>query len=189
MIATSTLTTIVLAALGLCALWIAVIIFRRDNSTLPRALVVAGLLGIVLFLLDASGLETISFRTVRDRIFPPPPLEYTYEVEDHYSAGGELRYVFTSGMPPLELSLDPTSKYFNLEKIEPLNRVLRDLGLPEVTHGVPELSAVTGSMRNAEVYEWDDYAKGLLRVYRTIYQSKDSLQSYHGINVISIRRK
>ena len=88
--------------------------------------------------------------------------------------------------PELKLDMDPNGRTFTLRDVETLNLVLDQLNLPRVSHGVQELYALTGNQTDIGIYRWDDYPLGTLIVERTIFQHRDTMQSYHAIASITV---
>ena len=78
MISTETAKTVVLVLFGLSILWIVVIIVRNDMQTIIRALIVAALLGLGLYYLNQTKLETLSFTAIKEELFPVQARAYTY---------------------------------------------------------------------------------------------------------------
>lgn len=193
MIATSTVLTIVTILLVICVVWLAYILIRGQTESLLRTIVFIIILGIIFVYLQNTSLSTLSFKAIRNDLFPPKIPQYQYTVttsDDLYS----YRTIYTfitadilekgsTGTPPPELKLvmDPNGRTFTIENPESLNLVLDQLNLPRVRHGVKELYSITGNPADIGVYRWDDYDLGTLFVERALYQQKNSMQSYNAI--------
>ncbi len=200
MIATSTAITVVTALLAICVLWLVYIIIRGHTESLVRTIIFIIVLGIILGYLKNTRLERLSFKAIKNDLFPPSLPQYSYVVQEQdtqYSHRIVYRFIIkteedTPNLPPppeLKLDMDPNGRTFTLRDIESLNLVLDQLNLPPVTHGVQELYAITGNQTDVGLYRWDDYQLGTLIVERTIYQNKNSLQSYHAIASITVDRR
>jgi hypothetical protein len=165
-----------------------------------RTIIFIIVLGIILGYLKNTRLERLSFKAIKNDLFPPSLPQYSYVVQEQdtqYSHRIVYRFIIkteedTPNLPPppeLKLDMDPNGRTFTLRDIESLNLVLDQLNLPPVTHGVQELYAITGNQTDVGLYRWDDYQLGTLIVERTIYQNKNSLQSYHAIASITVDRR
>jgi len=198
MIATTTLKTILMVLFGLTIVWLIKILIKQEFETLVRALIVAVLLGGALFFLQQTKLETISWKNIKQTVFPEKDLGLAY-VKDE-GRQGEMRYVrYTFPAPTgqegsllgvgphLKLTLDPNGRNYHITDIEPVNRVLAYLGLPKVKTGVKELAAITGQLSDVNHYKWDDYERGVLIIERGLCQNKDSLERYHCVVSITVK--
>ena len=200
MIATSTAITVVTALLAICVLWLVYNIIRGHTESHVRTIIFIIVLGNILGYLKNTRLERLSFKAIKNDLFPPSLPQYSYVVQEQdtqYSHRIVYRFIIkteedTPNLPPppeLKLDMDPNGRTFTLRDIESLNLVLDQLNLPPVTHGVQELYAITGNQTDVGLYRWDDYQLGTLIVERTIYQNKNSLQSYHAIASITVDRR
>ena len=199
MIATATLRTIVLVLFGLSIVWIIKIVIRREFETIFRALVVAALLGAAFLYLQNTKHPGISWPIIRDDIFPSKARTYTYLKEEGRPGGPfVVRYIFPlpppegqdpGPSPKLNLTLDSNGKHYNITDIEPLNRVLTDLGLPPVKSGVRELASITGRLNDVNYYRWDDYEQCILTIERGLCNDKDSLERYHCLVSLTIQSR
>ncbi len=187
MIATETAKTAVLVLLGLSILWIIVIVIRNDMQTIIRALVVAVLLGVSLYYLDHTKLEKISFRAVKEELFPIKARAYTYSRRESYDAGRPVTtFVFDDPGPPLSVAMINGGKYMAVDDIRTVNVVLQYVGLPPVTAGVPELASITGRSIDSDKYRWDDYTGGTLLIERGICRDMTSAQTFTCIARITV---
>lgn len=87
MIATETLKNIVLVLFGLTIVWIIKIIVRKEFETLFRALLVSVLFGVTLLFLNQTKLETISWKAVREELFPSKTVPYTFVKDEGIQNG------------------------------------------------------------------------------------------------------
>lgn len=200
MIATTTLKTILMVLFGLTIVWLIKISIKQEFETLVRALIVAVLLGGALFFLQHTKLETISWKNIKQTVFPEKELGLAY-VKDE-GRQGEMRYVrYTFPAPTgqegsllgigprLKLTMDPNGRNYNITDIEPVNRVLAHLGLPKVKSGIKELSSITGRLSDVNYYRWDDYEGGVLTIERGLCQNKNSLERYHCVVSITVQTR
>lgn len=187
MIATSTAKTIVTILLAIDILWLVYILIRGYTESLVRTIILAVILGIVLGYLQNTKLEMLSFRAIKNDLFPPeiPQISYTVEEEDTLYSH-RIVYTFHEPFPELKLEMDPNGRTFTLKDPESVNLVLDQLNLPRVKNGVPELYTITGNQTDIGVYRWDNYERGTLILERGLYQNKSTLQSYYGITRITI---
>lgn len=197
MIATSTAITVVTVLLAICVIWLVYIIIRGHTESLVRTIVFIVLLGVILTYLQHTKLEWLSFKAVKNDLFPPKIPQYTYTVQEMdtpYSHRVIYRFITSTlegdpnapAPPELKLDMDPNGRTFTIRDIESLNLVLDQLNLPRVTHGVQELYAITGNQTDVGLYRWDDYPLGTLIIERAIFQKKNTMQSYHAIASIIV---
>jgi len=189
-----TLKSIVLVLIALTVIWFVRILVKKETENIVRTLLIGALLGGAFYYLQNTELETIHVRDIktqlRETFFPERLPNYIYQREEGGTAGGSyIRYYFESPGPRLSLELDPSGKYFNIRDLYSINRILKYLGLPEVTRRVPELASITGSPNDINFYRWPDYERGILTVERAICQDRDMLESYQCIANIIIGRR
>jgi hypothetical protein len=200
MIATTTLKTIVMVLFGLTIVWLVKILIKQESETLVRALLTAVFFGVVLLYLQQTKLQTISWKDTKQIIFPEKPLALAYVKDEGRSSGAKyVRYTFPAPTgqegsllgvgPRLKLTLDPNGRNYHITDIEPVNRILTYLGLPEVKTGVRELAAVTGRLADVNSYRWEDYDGRILILERGLCQDKDGLERYHCVVSITVRDK
>jgi len=190
MIATETARTAILLLLGLSVLWVVVCIVRNDTATIVRALIVTVLLGVVFFYLNQTKIETLSYKSVKNDLFPPKPLNVSFQKRDTFVNGvAQTIYAFGDPGPELVLSMGDGGKSLSVTDVDPLNRVLEYVGLPTVDHGAPELSTVTGSNLDADKYRWDDYELGTLIVERGICRNVTTANTFSCIQAIVVIRR
>ncbi len=190
MIATESARTAVLILLGLSVLWLVVIIARNDTATIVRAIVTTVVLGVMFFYLNGTKLQTLSFKAIKNDLFPPKPLHLLYDKRESF-AGNQLRtvYAFADPGPELVLTMEEGGKSLDITDIEPLNRVLAYVGLPPVKRGMQELSTLTGSTLDANKYRWDDYELGTLIIERGICRNVNTTSTFPCIDTITILRR
>ena len=187
MVATETAKTVMLVLFGLSILWIVVIVVRNDMQTIIRALIVTALLGLGLYYLNQTKLETLSFTAIKQELFPVKSRAYTYNRRDSYDAGRTVTaYIFEDPGPPLSVAMIEGGKHMAIKDIRPVNVVLEYLGLPPVAAGVPELASITGRSLDSDKYRWDDYERGVLLLERGICRDMTSAQSFTCIARITV---
>jgi hypothetical protein len=190
MIATESARLGILVLLGLSVLWVIVCVVKNDTATIVRAILTAVVFGIIFFYLNQTKLQTLSFKAIKNDLFPPKPLHLSYEKRETI-VGNQLRtvYAFDEPGPELVLSMEEGGKSLSIEDIDPLNRVLKYIGLPPVKRGVPQLSSITGSTLDSDRYQWDDYELGTLIIERGICRNVDTASTYPCIDTITILRR
>jgi hypothetical protein len=190
MIATETVKTVLLVLLGLTLLWIVIIIVKNDTQTIVRAILVAAVVGLGLYLVSQPGASVdgkISFTTIRDHLFPVPERAYTFERRDGHSAGrATTTYIFYDPGPPLSLAMLEGGKYMAIRDIRRVNAALKAVGLPPVTAAVSELASLTGLTLDADKFRWDDYERGVLLIERGICHDMATAQSFPCVSTIRI---
>lgn len=187
MVSTETAKTVLLILFGLSVLWIIFIIVRNDMQTIVRALIVAALLGLGLYYLNQTKLETLSFTAIKQELFPIKARAYTYNRRDSYDAGRPVTtYIFEDPGPPLSTAMMNGGKYMSIKDVRSVNVVLEYLGLPPVAAGVPELASITGRNLDTDKYRWDDYERGVLLLERGICRDMTAAQSFTCIARITV---
>jgi len=187
MIATDTAKTVVLILFGLSILWIIVIIIRNDMQTIIRALIVTALLGLGLYFLNQTKLETLSYTAIKNELFPVKARAYAFERRDGYSSGRPtMTFVFEDPGPPLPVVMVSGGKYMAIQDVRHVNVVLQYLGLPPVNEGVPELASITGKSLDTDKYLWEDYERGTLLLERGICRNMTSAESFTCIARITV---
>jgi hypothetical protein len=190
----SLLKNIVYALLLLSVVWFVRVVIKRETENLLRSVLLCILFAAVLFFLQKTKSETITWSGIRTEIketfFPEKAPNYVYEKED--SQTGRTRYVryfFENPGPKLSVRLDSKQKYFEITDIYSVNRILSYVGLPKVKAAVPELASLTGSSNDIALYRWEDYPQGVLTIERGICQNRDTLESYQCIVSIIVARR
>lgn len=187
---TSTLKTIVMVLLGVSALWIVVQLIRQQFHSLGRAIIIVLLLGGAYLLLQNTTLEKITLDTIWSQLFPAKAQDWAYTVDEGTWRGEPFTiYLFTDLGPRLELKLSKSKNSLDIVSVDSVNVALRYLGLPPVTTGVRELSAITGRVADANTYRWDDYPFAPLIIERGTCHTKSEIETYHCISTLRIRSK
>ncbi len=190
MVATETARTVFLVLAGLSLVWVIACLIRNDMATIVRALIVLILTGGAFFYLNQTKLTQLSFKAIKNDLFPPKPLHLVYDKKDVYIAGeAQTMYIFAEPGPELALSMEEGGKSLAITDVDPVNRVLDYVGLPPVKRGVRELVAVTGNRLDADKFRWDDYELGALVIERTICRNITTTNTYPCIQTIIVIRK
>jgi len=190
MVATETAKTVLLVLFGASILWIVIIIVRNDMETIVRALLVAAVVGAGLFLVGKPGASIdgkISLTSIKEYLFPVRERNYTFDRREETLDGRPATtYIFHDPGPPLSLALMEGGKYMAIKDIRTVNNVLKLLGLPAVTEGVPELASLTGKRNDADKYRWDGYERGVLIIERSICRDMTTTESFPCIATLKI---
>ncbi|MFO7733016.1 MAG: hypothetical protein R6X21_05130 [Candidatus Aminicenantes bacterium] len=190
MIATETARTVVLGLFALSVIWIIVILVKNDMQTIVRAIVVAAVLGLALLYVSQTKLETLSFKAVKNELFPPKEENFTFTKRDSYVAGTPVTtFTFPDPGPRLPLEMEEGGKYLAANDIDRLNRVLARLSLPPVTHGARELASITGRTIDGDKYVWEDYALGKLIIIRGICRDMTTTGTFPCIVTLAVERR
>jgi hypothetical protein len=192
---TLTLHNVVFGLLVLSALWLIIVIFRRQNENLTRALLLTVLFGGGLILINTYHITRLSLPEIRAKILPSKKkaVTYSYEVENG-GAGKDFytMYVFSEPFPRISLTMDKKGRFFHIssdDDIASINAILEYLKLPKIIKGAQELVSITGSQLDIYHYRWDDYPEGILLLERDRCPDKDSLQTYHCLKTITITKR
>ena len=187
MVATETAKTVILVFLGLSVLWVIVCVVRNDTATIVRALIVTVLFGVAFYYLNQTKIPTLSVKSIKDDLFPPKPIHAQFEKRTSYINGVERTiYSFAEPGPELTLSMEEGGKNLSITDVEPLNRLLKYLGLPPVKRGARELSAITGVSLDTDKYRWEDYDLGILVIERGICRNVATTNTYPCVETITI---
>jgi hypothetical protein len=187
MIATETAKTVLLILFGLAILWIVIIVVRNDMETIVRALVVTALVGLGLYYVTHTKLESLSFQAVKEDLFPIRARSYTFQKRDSLVDGRQVTiYVFDDPGPDLPLVLMDGGKYMTIKDIRPVNAVLQFIGLPPVDAGVPELASITRRSLDTDKFRWDDYPQGVLTIERGICRDMTTAATFTCIARITV---
>jgi hypothetical protein len=190
MIATETAQLVLLVLLGLGIIWIIVITVKKDYSSQTRAVIITVLVGICFIYVSQTKLEYLSFKGIKEDLFPPEPIYHRFTKTESTSGGiTRTTYIFQDPGPPLILSMEKGGKDMVVRKLESLNRVLAHVGLPPVKEGVKELAAITGRAIDANIFRWDDYQLGILTIERGIGHDAAQIKSYPSIVAITVTSK
>jgi hypothetical protein len=183
------LTTAASVLLILAAIWLIILIVKRQHEYIFRAMLImlVLLLGLIFLRQHESG--KLTWPEIKIRLFPGKPVVYDYTVRKIYVGGKtETRYVFNEPQPKLSLRLDTSGTYFHISDLKPINDMLEHLNLPKVEEKVPELASLTGNKRDVNLYKWEDYTGGILILEKGLCQDPKSLEVYQGIANIRIIR-
>jgi hypothetical protein len=187
MVATDTAKTVLSVLFGLSIIWIIVIIVKNDMQTIIRAIVVAALLGLGLYYVGQTKLETLSYEGIRNELFPIKAQAFTFARQDTTNAGRAVTtFTFPDPGPTLAVTMMSGGKYMAIKDIRTVNVVLEYLGLPPVAEGVSELAATTGRRLDADKFVWDDYERGVLVLERGICRDMASAQTFTCIVRITV---
>ncbi len=190
MIATESARTAILALFALSILWIVVVLIKNDMQTLIRAAVVAAVLGLALLYVDQTKLEMLSFKAVKEELFPPKEREFTYQKKEGYQAGTYVTtFTFSDPGPRLPLAMEEGGKTLAVRDIDRLNRVLERLGLPPVREGVRELASITGRSLDADKYVWENYELGRLTIHRGICRDMTTTGTFPCVSSLVVERR
>jgi hypothetical protein len=187
MIATETAKTVLLVLFGLAILWIVIIVVRNDMETIVRALVVAALLGLGLYYVTHTKIESLSFQAIKEDLFPIKARSYSFHKRDIFFDGRPATaYVFDDPGPNLSLVLMEGGKYMAIKDIRTVNAVLKFIGLPPVEAGVPELASITHRTLDSDKFRWDDYPSGVLIIERGICRDMTTAETFTCIARITV---
>jgi hypothetical protein len=190
----ATLKYIALGLFLICVIWLIRIVVKREGENLIRTVLLGIIFLGIFFYLQQQKSEKITFADIKAQIketfFPERPLHCVYyKDEGARGANRYVRYTFESPGPKLSLTMDADQKYFHINDVRSVNRVLEYLGLPEVKNAVPELASITGSRNDINLYRWNDYPLGILTIERDICQDRDKLESYQCISAVVITNR
>ena len=190
MIATETAKTVLSILFGLAVLWIIVIIVRNDMETIIRALIIAAILGGGLYLVNRPGASVdgkISVTSIKEYLFPVPEREYPFTRYEGTSGGRpSTSWVFQDPGPPLSTAMMEGGKYMAIKDLRTVNNVLKLLGLPPVSEGVPELASITRRTLDADKYRWDDYERGVLLIERGLCRDMMTARTFPCITSVRV---
>ncbi len=190
MVATETVRLVLLILLALAGVWVVICVIKNDMATIVRALIVLIVVGIGFIYVSQTDLEQLSFKAVKEDIFPPKPQYYRFEKRESTSGGiTRTTYVFAKPEPALVLSMERGGKNMVIKNVDPLNRVLAFVGLPPVKEGVQELAAITGKAIDANIFRWDKYEMGILTIERGVGHDSATVKSYPCIISITVSNR
>ena len=183
------LTTAASVLLILAAIWLIILIIKRQHAYVFRAMMIMLILLLGLIFLRQHEAGKLTWPEIKLKIFPEKPVIYKYTENRTFTRGQqETRYVFNEPQPKLAVRLDTSGAYFHITDLKPINNMLKHLNLPEVDEIVPELASITRSKRDANKYKWDNYSGGTLILERTLCQDPETLEVYQGVSNIRILR-
>lgn len=183
------LTTAASVLLILAAIWLIILIIKRQNEYVFRAMMIMLVLLLGLIFLRQHEAGKLTWPEIKVKLFKEKPVVYNYTVRKTYVAGKpETQYAFNEPQPKLSLRLDTSGSYFHISDLKPINNMLKHLNLPEVEEAVPELASITHAKKDANKYKWEDYAGGILIIERTLCQDPESLEVYQGVANVRVLR-
>ena len=187
MVATETARTVILILLGLSVIWVIVCVVRNDTATIVRALIVTVLFGVAFYYLNQTKIPMLTVKSIKEDLFPPKPIHASFEKRTSYINGVERTiYSFAEPGPELALSMEEGGKNLSITDIDPVNRLLRYVGLPPVKTGARELSTITGVSLDTDKYRWEDYDLGVLIIERGICRNVATTNTYPCVETITI---
>ncbi len=187
-ISSITLPDVLAFLLLLSCFWLIKIWIKGEKENFIRGAILFLFLMLGLLYLNQSDAKKITLSEVKSYLFPKKESQLVYTVEKghHKPREGYTRYIFQNPKPKLDLKMEPSRRYFHLEDPSSLNKVLRELGLPELKTGAKELASITNSQNDLYLYTWKDYPLGILIVERATCVNKNSITRYHCLSVLSI---
>jgi hypothetical protein len=142
---------------------------------------------LVFFFVNKQEQGHLSLIELRNHYFPTKTLKLNYRINHQGSGLSAFSvYTFDEPRPPLNVSLDNTGKYSHITNPRSVNRILKEIGLPLVETGVPELASITGSHFDRFKYRWENYPLGVLTLVKTRCQNRDTVNWYECVIKISI---
>jgi len=184
------LTTAASVLLILAAIWLIILIIKRQHEYIFRAMVIMLILLLGMIFLRQHETGKLTLPEIKSRLFPKKVPEYIFTVDKGYvGVKQETRYVFKDPIPRLSIKLDKSGSYFNISDMKPINDVLKQLNLPHIEEPVPELASITGLKTDVNLYKWKNYPLGTLTLERALFQDKNTLEVYHGIIRITLLYK
>lgn len=183
------LTTAASVLLILAAIWLVILIIKRQHEYIFRAMLIMLILLLGLIFLRQHEAGKLTWPEIKLNIFPIKPVVYNYSESKTFTRGKqETRYVFGKPQPKLSLRLDTSGTYFHIKDLKSINNMLKHLNLPEVEEIAPELTSITHLKRDAKLYKWENYAGGTLILERMLCQNQETLEIYQGVSNIRILR-
>ena len=181
------LTTAASVLLILAAIWLVILIIKRQHEYIFRAMMIMLILLLGLIFLRQHEAGKLTWSEIKLKIFPAKSVIYDYSIRKADVNGKQLtRYVFKQPQPKLSLRLDTSGTHFHISDLKPINDMLEHLKLPQVKEKVSELASITGNKRDVNLYKWDNYAGGTLIIERALCQNPESLEVYQGVATIRI---
>jgi len=183
------LTTAASVLLILAAIWLVILIIKRQHDYIFRAMMIMLILLLGLIFLRQHEAGKLTLPEIKFSILKEKPVVYNYSESKTFTRGKqETRYVFHKPQPKLSLRLDASGTYFHISDLKPINNMLKHLNLPEVEEKVPELASLTHSKRDVNLYKWENYTGGILILERMLCQDPENLEVYQGVSNIRILR-
>jgi len=187
-IASITLPEAISFFLFLSSFWLLKILIKGEKENFIRGVILFLFLLLGLLYLNQSEAKKITLSDVTSHFFPIKEPAYNYSVEKGRikSMGEYTKYVFQDSKPKLNLKMDDSHRYFHMVNPLSLNKVLKELGLPELDSGTKELASITGSRNDLSIYRWDDYPPGILIIERGSCIDKSQMNRYHCLSVLTV---
>ena len=101
MVATSTVKTIVTILLAIDVIWLIYILFKGYTESLVRTIVAGLVLGVILYYLQTTSLQYLTFKAVKNDIFPPNVPQYSY-VKTYFFNHSSNTEIYTFMLTPSE---------------------------------------------------------------------------------------
>lgn len=190
-IASITLPEALALLLFLTSFWLLKILIKGEKENFIRGVILFLFILLGILYLNQSEANKITLSDVSSHIFPKKEQEYNYTIEKGQSKnrGEYTKFIFKDPKPKLNLKMGSSHRYFHMEDPSSLNKVLIELGLPELKSGTKELASITGSQSDICLYRWDDYPPGILLMERTACVDKESLTRYPCLSVIILTER
>jgi len=187
-ISSITLPEAIAFLLFLSSFWLLKILIKGEKENFIRGAVLFLFLLLGLLYLNQSEAKKITISDVTSYFFPKKEQEYKYTIEKGKTRdrGEYTKYIFQDPKPKLDLKMGPSHRYFHMKDPSSLNKVLNELGLPEVESGAKELASITGSLQDIYLYRWEDYPPGILLMERTSCIDKSSMNRYDCLSVLTL---
>lgn len=180
-------TDIIGVFLAISALYLIIILVKRDKGRLTRGLALALILLAAFIFFSQNPKYKVTLAELRNQMFPAsiPPIYYQVT---HPRVGNVIHtvYRFDPPFPRLSVRLDKRGEYFIILNPESVNRVLRQLNLPEVEGSCRELIAITRDPGHVSLFQWENYALGSLLLQKDFCLDKEGLLNQHCIVRITI---
>lgn len=175
-----TLTMAAGVLLVLSSLWVFKLILKKEKEHYFRGILIFALALVAFLYIQREETRKLTLSDIQNELFPKKAPNFTVEIQKGTAGNVEYTvYLFEEPQPKIPLTLDKNGKYFTITNVSVLNSILRELKLPEVKEGVPELASITGSLLDVNLFRWDDYEPGILLLERSLCRNKDSLETYH----------
>lgn len=174
--------------LFLSSFWLLKILIKGEKENFIRGIIVFLFLLLGILYLNQSEAKKITLSGVTSHLFPKKEQAYNYTIEKgrFESMGEYTKYVFQNPKPKLNFKMDDSHRYFHMVNPSSLNKVLKELGLPELASGTKELASITGSRNDIFIYRWDDYPPGILIIERGTCIDKSQVNRYHCLSVLTL---
>ncbi len=187
-IASITLPVAISFLLFLSSFWLLKILIKGEKENFIRGIILFLFLLLGLLYLNQSEAKKITLSDVTSTFFPKKELVYNYTIEKGRikTMGEYTKYVFKNPKPKLNFKMDDSRRYFYMVNPSSLNKVLEELGLPELKSGTKELASITGSLNDIFIYRWDNYPPGILIMERATCIDKSSVNRYHCLSVLTL---